>query len=98
MEPVVDPASVGATRLLEPDECAAVARRAAAIVDPSAFDRSGPGEAVLLWRTAESEAWLNTWWQPRDSGYHDHDGSGGGVHVLAGEVTGESSRSRASAG
>ena len=86
---MVEPASVGATRLLAPDECAAVATRAAALVDLSALDRRGVGEAVLLWRTAESEAWLNTWWQPRDSGYHDHDGSGGGVHVLAGEVTGE---------
>ncbi len=44
---------------------------------------------MLLWRTDDSEAWLNTWWQPRDSGFHDHDGSGGGVHVIAGEVTGE---------
>ena len=84
-----DPAEVGAVGVLTPQECAAVATRAAARVDVDTLDRSGPGEAVMLWRTDGSEAWLNTWWQPRDSGFHDHGGSGGGVHVIAGEVTGE---------
>jgi hypothetical protein len=85
----IDPADVGATRVLEPDECAAVASRTAAQIDLDLLDAVGPGEAVNLWRTDSSEAWLNTWWQHRDSGYHDHDGSNGGVHVLAGEVRGE---------
>jgi hypothetical protein len=85
----IDPDAVGASRLLSPEECAAVATRAAERVDAGGLDRSGRGEAVLLWRTGESEGWLNTWWQRRDSGYHDHDRSGGGVHVLAGEVVGE---------
>jgi len=85
----IDPVTVGAVGVLDPGECAAVATRVAALIDVEALDSSAPGEAVPLWRTAGSEAWLNTWWQPRDSGFHDHGGSGGGVHVIAGEVTGE---------
>jgi len=85
----IDPVSVGAVGPLDPDGCAAVATRVAARVEVEALDRRGRGDAVLLWRTADSEAWLNTWWQRRDSGFHDHDGSGGGVHVVAGTVTGE---------
>jgi Cysteine dioxygenase type I len=89
MELGIDPADVGAVGPLDPDGCAGVAKRAAALIDVDALDRSGPGSATPLWRTAESEAWLNTWWQPRDSGFHDHGGSCGGVSVIAGEVTGE---------
>jgi len=85
----IDPAAVGAVDPLDPDGCASVATRVAALIDVDTLDRDGPGNAVLLWRTGDSEAWLNTWWRPRDSGYHDHDGSGGGVHVIAGEVVGE---------
>jgi hypothetical protein len=86
---IVDPTDVGAVGILAPQECAAVATRAAARIDLEALDRSGEGEAVMLWRNEGSEAWLNTWWQARDSGFHDHGGSGGGVYVVAGEVTGE---------
>jgi len=66
------------------EECADRARRAAAFVDTAALDRSGPGSYLLLWRNANSEAWLNTWWQSRDTGYHDHQGSCVGVHVIEG--------------
>src|SRR5258708_36678291 len=45
--------------------------------------------AVLLWRDEHSEAWLNLWWQPRDTGYHDHTGSCVGVHVIAGRAWNE---------
>ena len=89
VEPRIDPDGVGAVGPLEPEVCAEVASRAAALIDVAALAREGAGEALLLWRTDGSEAWLNTWWQGRDSGFHDHDGSGGGVHVLAGAVTGE---------
>ncbi len=78
-----------ADRPWTPDECAERARAAAALVQLDALDREGPGEAVLLWRTAHSEAWLNTWWQPRDTGFHDHGGSCVGVHVLEGRATNE---------
>jgi len=76
-------------RPLAPHECAERARLAAALIEPSRLDRSGPGEAVLLWRDEHSEAWLNLWWQPRDTGYHDHTGSCVGVHVIEGRAWNE---------
>jgi hypothetical protein len=75
-----------AGRPLTPDECAERARRAAELLDLEGLDREGTGEALLLWREQHSEAWLNLWWQPRDTGYHDHDGSAVGVHVVAGRA------------
>ena len=90
MNAALDPAALGAAeRPLSPADCAAVATRAAAHIDLQALDRSGRGTATLLWRNDVSEAWLNTWWAARDSGFHDHDGSCGGVHVLEGRVAGE---------
>lgn len=85
----IDPVEVGAVGVLDPDACRQAATRAATLIDVATLDRSGEGEAVQLWSTDGSEAWLNTWWQPRDSGFHDHGGSCGGVFVIAGEVTGE---------
>lgn len=76
-------------RPLVPRECAERARRAAALIELERLDRSGPGEAILLWRNEHSEAWLNLWWQPRDTGYHDHDGSCVGVYVIAGRAWNE---------
>jgi hypothetical protein len=75
--------------VLSPDECTALAGAAAALVDVSELDRTGEGSARLLWRTPHSEAWLNTWWEARDTGFHDHDGSCVGVHVLAGRAANE---------
>jgi len=74
---------------LAPRECAERARLAAELIDPSRLERSGPGEAVLLWQDEHSEAWLNLWWQPRDTGYHDHTGSGVGVYVIEGRAWNE---------
>jgi hypothetical protein len=76
-------------RPLTPAECAERARLAAALIEPGRLDHSGSGEAVLLWRDDHSEAWLNLWWQPRDTGYHDHTGSCVGVHVIAGRAWNE---------
>ena len=76
-------------RPLAPHECADRARLAAGLIEPSRLDRSGPGEAVLLWHDEHSEAWLNLWWQPRDTGYHDHTGSCVGVHVIEGRAWNE---------
>jgi len=76
-------------RPLAPQECAERARLAAGLIEPGGLDRSGPGEAVLLWRDEHSEAWLNLWWQPRDTGYHDHTGSCVGVHVIEGRAWNE---------
>src|SRR5215813_472646 len=76
-------------RPLAPHECADRARRAAALIEPGRLDRAGPGEAVLLWRDEHSAAWLNLWWQPRDTGYHDHAGSCAGVHMIGGRAWNE---------
>jgi hypothetical protein len=72
-----------------PEECAALAKRAAALVDVAALPRIGPGESVVLWQDDDSIAWLNVALDRRDTGFHDHDGSAVGVHVIAGTVTNE---------
>jgi hypothetical protein len=73
-------------RPLEPPECAERARLAGELIVPEQFSQDSSGEAVLLWRDQHSEAWLNLWWQPRDTGYHDHSGSCVGVYVISGRV------------
>jgi hypothetical protein len=75
---------------LTPPECAERAERAAGTLDLSALDRGGAGDALLLWRSDTSEAWLNLWWDARDTGYHDHDGSCVGVYVIEGVARNES--------
>jgi Cysteine dioxygenase type I len=77
-------------RFLAPEECAALARAAAELVEPAALGREGKGSYELLWRTEHSEAWLNTWREPRDTGFHDHGGSCVGVYVLEGRARAES--------
>ena len=79
-------------RVLTPEECAALARSAAALVDLAALERGGEGSFELLWRNEHSEAWLNTWWEPRDTGFHDHGGSSVGVYVLEGTARAEGLR------
>jgi quercetin dioxygenase-like cupin family protein len=80
---------------LPPDECAARARRAAALVDVAALEDqaappgTGSSESVVLWEDEDSIAWLNVVPDPRDTGFHDHDGSAVGVYVIAGTVTNE---------
>jgi hypothetical protein len=74
---------------LSPADCMARAQSAASALELSALDRKSAGEAVLLWRSDSSEAWLNLWWQPRDTGYHDHDGSCVGVYVIEGRARNE---------
>ena len=74
---------------LQPDECAAMARRAAGLVDIAALPRTGTDTSSVLWQDEESVAWLNVMPEPRDTGYHDHDGSAVGVYVIEGSVTNE---------
>jgi cysteine dioxygenase type I len=71
---------------LPSDECAALARRAAALVDVAA---PPPDASEVLWEDGDSVAWLEVSSRWRDTGYHDHDGSAVGVYVIAGEVTNE---------
>jgi hypothetical protein len=70
-------------------DCAAIAGRAAALVDVAALPRAGVSESVELWRDEDSVAWLNVMLDPRDTGFHDHDGSAAGVYVIRGSVTNE---------
>jgi len=88
-EPDVLTALATAPGPLTPAECAERARRTASVIDRSRLDREGAGAALLLWRSDSSEAWLNLWWAPRDTGYHDHDGSCVGVHVIDGVARNE---------
>jgi hypothetical protein len=74
---------------LTPIECMERAERAAMALDLAALDRTSAGDALLLWRSDASEAWLNLWWQARDTGFHDHDGSCVGVYVIEGVARNE---------
>jgi hypothetical protein len=91
---VTGSARFGASQLsdhdLSPEECMALARSAAGRIELDTLDRSGVGSYELLWRDEHSEAWLNLWWEPRDTGFHDHGGSCVGVHVLEGRAISES--------
>jgi hypothetical protein len=58
-------------------------------VDTAALDRAGHGTSFVLWEDEHSVAWLNVMLEPRDTGYHDHDGSAVGVYVIEGSVTNE---------
>jgi hypothetical protein len=74
---------------LSSEECMALARSAAERIELGALDRCSTGSFELLWRNSHSEAWLNVWWEPRDTGFHDHGGSCVGVHVLEGGALSE---------
>ncbi len=74
-------------RPFQPDECLALARRAAGLLDTAALSLAGT--SVALWEDEHSVAWLNIMPERRDTGYHDHDGSAVGVCVIAGSVTNE---------
>jgi hypothetical protein len=74
---------------LPPAECAALAGRAAALVDVPALLGSRAAGSVVLWEDDDSIAWLNVMLDPRDTGFHDHDGSAAGVYLIRGSVTNE---------
>jgi hypothetical protein len=73
---------------LSPQECAALARRAA-LAELAVRSATAETESVVLWEDEDAIAWLNVAHDPRDTGFHDHDGSAVGVHVVAGSVTNE---------
>jgi hypothetical protein len=76
-------------RPLLPEECAALARRAAGLLDPATLAEASTDGFVALWHDEHSVCWLNVLPERRDTGYHDHDGSAVGVYVLEGSVTNE---------
>lgn len=81
-------ALVPTDRDLAPEECAALARSVAELVDVATLER-GAESFELLWRNEHSEAWLNQQTENRDTGFHDHSGSCVGVHVLEGVARNE---------
>ena len=72
-------------------ECAEAAAAASAVYDLDALVEFEQGERTYtqLWRTAYSEAYAIGWKQAADTGFHDHDGSVGAVHVVRGTVAEE---------
>jgi hypothetical protein len=83
----IELAAVAATdRPLYPYECAERARLAAGLIDATALPRPS---SHMLWHDEHSVAWLDTYQEGRDTGYHDHDGSAVGVYVIDGSVTNE---------
>jgi hypothetical protein len=58
-------------------------------VDVAGLPTIGAGKSVVLWQDEDCIAWLNVILDPRDTGFHDHDGSAVGVYVLRGSVTNE---------
>jgi hypothetical protein len=78
-------------RTLTIAECAHAAEAAAAVYDLDALVDFERGERTYtqLWRTEHSEAYAIGWKQAGDTGFHDHDGSVGSVHVVRGTVAEE---------
>jgi len=85
--PIPAPAPSGGP--FRPAECAALARRAAALIGPGPLSPADDAGSVVLWHDEHSIAWLNVMPERRDTGYHDHDGSAVGVYVIGGSVTNE---------
>jgi hypothetical protein len=73
---------------LEPAQIAELARTAAARVDVDKLVRRDRSSrfCLRLWRDEHSEAWLLGWLDDQETGFHDHDSSAGGVHVMEGSV------------
>jgi hypothetical protein len=72
-------------------ECAHAAQAAASVYELDALVDFERGERTYtqLWRTSYSEAYAIGWKQAGDTGFHDHDGSVGSVHVVRGTVAEE---------
>jgi hypothetical protein len=80
---------VAEDRDLTPDELAALAVELAARPELwQALVRHSPDERVYvrLRRDHHLEVWLICWMPSQDTGLHDHDLSGGAVHVIAGRL------------
>jgi quercetin dioxygenase-like cupin family protein len=88
----LDPISIGVPdRVLSPEECFDAGERAAANVDLAEHVIEDPHQRIFerLWQNDHSEAWLVSFWEPKDTGYHDHSASSGGIYVIEGRVTEE---------
>jgi hypothetical protein len=88
-DPVLLAALAASDRTLRPEECAALAGRAAGLIDTAALPRTGPITSILLWQDEHSSGWLDAAWERHDTGYHDHGGSAVGVYMVTGSATNE---------
>jgi hypothetical protein len=89
---MLDPSSIGVPdRVLTGEECYEAGARAAAHIDVDEHVLDDPHQRIFerLWQNESSEAWLVSFWDERDTGFHDHDASSGGIYVVAGRVTEE---------
>jgi Cysteine dioxygenase type I len=73
---------------LAPPQLSVLARTAAGRVDVDLLVRRDRDHrfCLCLWRDAHSEGWLLGWLDDQETGFHDHDASAGGVHVIEGAV------------
>ena len=88
----LDPNSLGIPdRVLTPAECYDAGALAAAALNLADHILDDPHQRIFerLWQHDNSEAWLVSWWGPRDTGYHDHNASSGGIYVMEGRVSEE---------
>jgi hypothetical protein len=69
-------------------ELRAMAERVPAVIDIAPHVRHDAGQRhyTLLHRDEGVEVWLICWMHDHDTGFHDHDGSSGAVHVMAGTL------------
>jgi hypothetical protein len=73
---------------LTPLQLAELARSAASRVDVDLLVRRDRDHrfCLQLWCDGTSEGWLLGWLDDQETGFHDHDASAGGVHVIEGAV------------
>lgn len=78
-------------RTLTRDEVEELARATSEQIDVLGLAQHLEGARVCrhLYATEHYEAWLICWKDDGDTGWHDHDVSLGGVHVIAGELNEE---------
>ena len=78
-------------RPLTRDETVQVAQATprALALDDLAWHREGSRVCRQLYATEHYEAWLICWKNDADTGWHDHEGSLGGVHLVQGELVEE---------
>jgi predicted metal-dependent enzyme (double-stranded beta helix superfamily) len=87
--PAIDGLAVPSGRPLEPEELVGVVEAVAgrrelweAHLDPASTERT----YAALHRDASVDVWAILWRPASDTGWHDHDVSGGAVHVVEGEL------------
>jgi predicted metal-dependent enzyme (double-stranded beta helix superfamily) len=81
--------AAGAGRVLAPAELAEIAADVAArreLWEPGLDPRATVRTFASLHREPDLEVWAIAWLPENDTGWHDHEASGGAVHVVAGTL------------